>query len=67
MKPSDTLLKNIYKGKDAETVSEICKSSGLGETTVRRHAKKMVEAGMWKAVTIRTKTGFLTAYIVIKR
>lgn len=68
VKPSDELKKkfNPPEYKEAETIADIVKVTGLGETTVRRHAKRMVDAGIWKQVTKKEKHHFTTAYIKIK-
>lgn len=67
MKPSDELknLYPIYSGKNAQTVGEICRESGLGETSVRRHADKMVKSGKWKKVLIREGGAIKNAYIAV--
>lgn len=66
MKPSDDLKTDVYKGKDAQTISEISKECGLSETTVRRLAAIMVANGKWKVVKIKTKVGFAKAYLRVK-
>lgn len=66
MKPSEMIKQPTYKGKDAETIKDIVKTSGLSETTVRRHARKMIDVGRWKEVIVKEKHSFTKAYIVIK-
>ena len=68
MKASDELKQKypIYSGKDAETITDLCESSGLGITTVRKFAEDMVKQGRWKEVRVRGKRGIATAYLKIK-
>lgn len=66
VKPSDDLKKKYTTNPNAETIGEIAKITGLSETTVRRHAKKMVESKLWKEViTYRKEQGFVKGYIKI--
>jgi predicted transcriptional regulator len=67
MKPSDDLKQEIYKGKDAQTVSEIAKEVGRSYSAVRCQAVKMVELGRWKQVFVKAKyRGLEKAYIKVK-
>lgn len=68
MKPSDDLKRDIYTGKDCQTVEQISKECGLSESTIRTHARKMVRAGIWKEVKVLVngKRGLIAAYIKVK-
>ena len=67
MKPSDDLKKEVYTGKDCQTVEQICKECFMSASTVRDHAKKMVRAGVWKEVTVKAAyRGFQKAYVKVK-
>ena len=65
MKPSQDLPK-LYTGKDAETIEEMAEESGLSESSIRLHAKKMEKSGIWKKVLIKKGRGTLSAYIKVK-
>ena len=68
MKPSDDLKVKyqLYTGKDAQTVDDIAKESGLGLTTVRAFARKMVEQKIWRRVFVKKNNAIIPAYIKIK-
>lgn len=49
MKPSEDIpKKEISKNKDSQTYKEIAHDTGLAESTIRRHAQKMIRLGKWK-------------------
>ena len=68
MKPSDDLVKEIYTGKDAQTLEEIAEMCGLSYSTVGNHSQNMVKSGKWKRVYVKRKgkRGVLQAYIKVK-
>ncbi len=66
MKPSDDLKRDIYTGKDAQTIEQISNETGLSVRTVRDHANKMVRVGIWKKVLLKHDSRFLNGYIKVK-
>lgn len=66
MKPSDDLKKDIYKGNDAQTISEIAKEAGLSECTIGRFADKLTKEGRWKLVNVLRDKKIRRAYIKVK-
>lgn len=66
MKPSDDLKVNYSTDKNAESIADICRITGLSETTVRRHVKNMVRQGIWKEVIKKSGNVTFKAYIKIK-
>lgn len=66
MKPSDDLKRDIYKGKDAQTLSEIAKEVGLSECTIGRFANKLTKAGKWRLVNVLRDKKVRRAYIKVK-
>jgi len=68
VKPSEVLKRkyNLYTGKDAETVEDIMKATGLGATTVKKHCSRMVESKEWQRVFIKVNDKIKPAYLVKK-
>ena len=66
MKPSDDLRRDVYTGKDAQTVAQISKECGLSRSTVQYYSAQMVKAGRWKRVYLKSPRGFVSAYVKIK-
>jgi hypothetical protein len=66
MKPSDDLKREFTKDKNAETIQDLVKVTGLADTTIRRHAKKMIAQNIWKEVYKKTDAGICKAYIKIR-
>ena len=66
MKPSDDIKKEVYTGKDSQSVEEIAAETMFARSTVQRFAKEMVKAGKWKEVVRRGERGFVKAYIKVK-
>ena len=66
MKPSDDLKKDLYKGNDVETIKEIAEKCGLADSTVRLHADRMVQSGIWKMVYVKRGRTVAKAYKKVK-
>jgi DNA-binding MarR family transcriptional regulator len=67
LKPSDDIqIKEITKDKNAQTIKEICEVTGLSESSIKRHAQKMVETGKWTQVWKRQKDKTVMAFVRAK-
>ena len=67
MKPSESWQPEpLYMGDDAETAVEIAEKKGMSAQQVRVYAKRFVESGAWKEVTVKRagKRNSEKAYIV---
>ena len=65
MRPSDDIKKEITKDKNAQTIKEIAKDTGLADATIRRHANKMIELKKWRQVWKKQGKIIVAAYIRI--
>jgi len=63
LNPSDDLKRKIIKG---QSIEEIARETGLGETTIRKHAKRMVESGIWENGYRKVSYGFVKVFKKIK-
>lgn len=68
MKPSDDLKKlyNIYTGKDAQTIQDMCDETGISDSTIRKKVIEWVKAGRWKEVMVKRGNHIVKAYVKVK-
>ena len=66
MKPSNDLQRKIIKDKDAQSIAEIMKDTGLSDACIRRHAKLMTGKGIWEEGYRKTSDGWLKVFRKIK-
>lgn len=66
MKPSIDLKRKIITNKDAQSIEQIMKETGLSETSVRRHAKRMVDLEIWQEGYKKVSYGFVKVFLKIK-
>ena len=66
MKPSDDLHRKELKGKDVQSCDEIAQEVGLNESTVRKHARKMVSLGVWEEGWRKSPTGWVKVFRKVK-
>jgi DNA-binding MarR family transcriptional regulator len=64
MKPSDDIKKEIYTGKDSQTIEELAKETMLSISQASKIARDMVNKGAWRMVWRKqTRGGFLRAFV----